>query len=124
MKNRAVSFIKNRSLSFAYAHRVAMSVVLGSAVFCLSAVAMAAITYQSSQTASSTQVTYTSVAVNKPASVASGDLMIASVAVHGGDMAQVTSIPSGWTLISSTTNDGSLLLLSYWKIAGGSEPSS
>ena len=98
--------------------------MLGGVVLCLTAVATAAITYQSSQTAASTQVTYTTVDVSKPTSVASGDLMIASVAVHGGDMAVVSSVPTGWTLIGSTTNDGSLLLLSYWKIAGGSEPSS
>ena len=36
----------------------------------------------------------------------------------------MSGVPSGWTLIGSTTNDASLLLLSYWKIAGGSEPSS
>jgi hypothetical protein len=89
-----------------------------------SALAFASITYQSSQTAASSQVTTTSLTVSKPSGVASGDFMLASVAVHGGSSAVVTTVPSGWTLIGSTTNDANLLLLSYWKIAGGSEPGS
>jgi hypothetical protein len=125
MKNRAFSFITSGSLSgFAHRHRIAVSTALGSAVFCLSAIALASITYQSSETAASTQVTTTNVTVNKPASLTTGDLMLASVAVHGGISAVVSSVPSGWTLIGSTTNDASVTLLSYWKIAGGSEPGS
>jgi hypothetical protein len=86
------------------------------------AVAIAAITSGTPQTASSTQVTTTNVTVNKPSS-STGDLLLATIAIHGGSSAVVSSVPSGWHLIASTTNDASLSLISYWKVDSGSEPS-
>ncbi len=82
---------------------------------------MAAPVWQSTTTNGSTGSTVTG---NKPASVASGDLLIAVVHAKGDNVLSVSAVPSGWTLIhSGTITGGQVLTLSYWKIAGGSEPS-
>jgi hypothetical protein len=110
-----------RVSSFAKSHRRPISLIIGIVTLSISAAAFAAITSGTRTAAASTQVTYTEVAVSKP-SVSSGDLMLALVAVNGGSSAVLNSAPSGWTLIASTTNDTNVTLLSYWKVAGGSEP--
>lgn len=61
--------------------------------------------------------------VNRPTGTVSGDLLIA---IHGSDRdgtAAAMTAPAGWTLAgqSSQTNAGFLKI--WWKIAGGSEPS-
>jgi hypothetical protein len=60
--------------------------------------------------------------INKPTGTASGDVMIASIAVRPSS---ATITASGWTLIrrinNSNSNDNSLAV--YYKVAGGSEPS-
>lgn len=61
--------------------------------------------------------------VNRPTGTVSGDLLIA---IHGSDRdgtAAAMTAPAGWTLAgqSSQTNAGFVKV--WWKIAGGSEPS-
>jgi len=108
--------------SFPKSHRRLVSLIIGMATLCIGAAAFAAIASGTPTTAASMQATSTTLTVNKP-TVATGDLMIASIAVHGGTEAAVISAPSGWTLIASTTNDTNIALLSYYKYAGASEPS-
>lgn len=58
----------------------------------------------------------------KPTGVASGDFLVASV--NFVDVWTLTP-PTGWTLATSVlTQSGSLRNNLYWKVAGGSEPSS
>jgi hypothetical protein len=94
---------------------VVMILGVGAGVF-------ASIASGTATTASSTQVTITQVALAKPASVASGDVMIASIAINGVN--EVTTVPPGWIQIPGTENNVSVRLISYWKIAGSSEPGS
>lgn len=61
----------------------------------------------------------TSLTINKPTGVVSGDIMIVNIANDNNNGAASLS---GWTLIDSKNPDGSVSLL--YKIAGGSEPSS
>jgi hypothetical protein len=72
-------------------------------------------------TNSSTHATYTLVTVDSPASVTVGDLLLANIAINGGSPANVTA-PSGWTQIFRTDNDTDVSLISYYKVAGASEP--
>jgi hypothetical protein len=76
----------------------------------------------SSTTAASSKSTLTQLSINKPP-VQTGDVMIASIAVNGGTAATVTA-PTGWTQIARTDNDINVALISYWKVAGASEPPS
>lgn len=69
----------------------------------------------------SNNVTITNLAIDKPADVAIGDVMIASIAIHDGTAVSVTP-PAGWTLIQRTDNDTNIGIASYWKAAGASEP--
>ncbi len=70
----------------------------------------------------STDVTVTQLTITKP-SASVGDIMVATIAINGGTSAVVTA-PSGWTQILKTDNDTNISLISYWKVVGGSEPSS
>lgn len=78
------------------------------------------VTYVSEQT---TTGTGTSAVVSKPASTASGDLLIAAVNTGSGATGWVA--PSGWTAVAgapwSDSNDTSGGV--WYKVAGGSEPS-
>src|SRR6266404_3872132 len=123
MKNRAVSFIKNSIISNLRFRRITLSVAAACATLCVSAVAFAAISSGAFTTASSVQVTTTTLTINKP-TVSTGDLMLATIAIHGGSAANINTVPTGWTQIARTDNDASITLVSYWKVAGGSEPSS
>jgi hypothetical protein len=109
MKNRAVSFFTSGSL------------VIGSAVLFLGAVAFAAIVSGTSTTNISAHVTYTQLTINKP-TVSVGDVMVASMAVLDGSIVNLTA-PTGWTQIARTDNDVNVTLISYWKVASASEPS-
>jgi RHS repeat-associated protein len=64
-----------------------------------------------------------SVTVNKPTGVASGDVVIAGIAARGGSDV-VINPPTGWTLMRTDNNSNSLQLSSYWHLAGSSEPAS
>lgn len=71
--------------------------------------------------------TYT---INRPSNVVSGDLMIAHVASSGNNAVYAT--PSGWTLVRRTTkstgdgtdHSGSIVMTTFQRTAGSSEPSS
>jgi hypothetical protein len=82
--------------------------------------AYATIISGTSTTNSSSQVTFTQLALTKPI-VSVGDLMIASIAVNGGNSAVITP-PFGWQQIVRTDNDVNLSLVSYYKLVGSSEP--
>lgn len=73
--------------------------------------------YRSHATASSTTGTLT---CNKPAGVVSGDVLVAIIG-YWNSAAPITP-PSGWTLGDSGANGGNAGAW-YWKVAGGSEPS-
>jgi hypothetical protein len=73
--------------------------------------------YRSHATASSTTTTLT---CNKPAGVVSGDVLVAIIGYYN-PTAPITP-PSGWTLGDSGSN-GANAGAWYWKVAGGSEPS-
>jgi len=110
-------------MSSVRSHRRLVSLVIGVSTLCVSAVAFAAISSGAFTTASSVQVTTTTLTINKP-TVSTDDLMLATIAIHGGSSANISTVPTGWTQIARTDNDASLTLVSYWKIVGGSEPSS
>src|SRR4051794_8549092 len=76
---------------------------LAASALLTASVTLADIVYQSSVTAHSNDVTITQLTVNKPSSVAQGDLMLANIAVRGGTSGVVTP-PSGWTEILRTDN--------------------
>ena len=88
MKNRTVSFFSNGSVG------VFIAAAIGAAILMwVSGVAVASISSGNLATASSTQVTTTNVTINKP-STATGDVMLATIAVHGGSSVVVSSVPS------------------------------
>ena len=79
----------------------------------------AAITYVASNSASSTTATLT---ITKPSGTTTNDVLIATVSGAG---TTAISAPAGWTQIASTTSPASTMLtLTYFKVAGASEPSS
>jgi hypothetical protein len=109
--------------SFARSHRRLVSLIIGVGTLSVAAVALAAISSGAFTTASSVQVTTITLTINKP-TVSTGDLMLATIAIHGGSAANISTVPTGWTQIARTDNDASLALVTYWKIDSGSEPSS
>jgi hypothetical protein len=90
--------------------------------FLFASVALADIVSGTPTTNHSTDVTITQLTLSKP-TVATGDLMLANVSVNGGSAA-IIAAPTGWTQILRTDNDTNVSLVSYWRIAGASEPSS
>lgn len=87
-------------------------------------VAPAIITYRAAATANSDTVT--SFAINKPTGTLQDDLMLAGIAIRNtGAVSEVTvTPPSGWTLILRTQQAFDYALLSFYKVAGSSEPAS
>lgn len=63
-----------------------------------------------------------SIAINTPAGVVDGDVMLAFLAIGGND-ATITP-PAGWTLITRVDNSNIVSLVTYWISAGASPPSS
>jgi hypothetical protein len=117
MKNLAVFLLRNRPIG------VLIAAACGATIFLwLSTISFASIVSGNFSYASSTQPTATTLTINKPTS-STDDVLLATIAIHGGSEAPVSGVPSGWTLIASTTNGANLTLLSYWKKDTGSEPS-
>ncbi|MBI4093524.1 hypothetical protein HY417_01040 [Candidatus Kaiserbacteria bacterium] len=85
-------------------------------------IAIAAIVSGDSSTAASEQLTITRLVLDKPASVAEGDFLLANVTLKRG-AGIVVDAPTGWTEILGTDNDDRVSVISYWKVAGGDEPS-
>jgi hypothetical protein len=92
------------------------------AVLTIASVTLADIISGSFSTHSSADITVTQVTIDKPSSVVQGDLLLANIAINGGSPATVTGVPSGWTQILRTDNDTNISIVSYYKIAGASEP--
>ena len=61
-------------------------------------------------------------AVPKPTGTASGDVLIAIVGAIGSSVT-FSDTTGGWTLIGSETTNSNINLSAYWRVAGGSEPS-
>src|ERR1700674_3791476 len=93
--------------SFARSHRRLVSLIIGVGTLSVAAVALAAISSGAFTTASSVQVTTITLTINKP-TVSTGDLMLATIAIHGGSAANISTVPTGWTQIARTDNDASL----------------
>jgi len=109
--------------AFGRSHHFAVSLLAVGALV-VASVTFAAIVVGASATGISDHVTYTNLTLNTPSSVSAGDLMLASIAINGGSAVNVTSVPSGWTQVAQTQNDVNVTLVTYWKIAGASEPGS
>ncbi len=75
------------------------------------------------QTTTGTTGGATSLTISKPTGTNSTNLLVATIAVAGGSAENVTA-PGGWTLIRRTDNSTVLSVLSYYKVAGGSEAGS
>jgi MSHA biogenesis protein MshQ len=73
--------------------------------------------WQSSQTAVGTG----NATVTKPASTASGDLLIVGLMVEKGSGETITA-PAGWNLIRRTNESTNVGMATYYKVAGGAEP--
>jgi hypothetical protein len=101
--------------------RMGVSLMIGGTVF-IGSVAVANIISGNVSTNYSSHATYTLLTINEPASVTQGDLLLANIEVNGGTPANITA-PAGWTQILRTDNDTDISIISYWKIAGASEPS-
>ena len=102
---------------------LALALVLGTAI----ASSGGALSALPSGSAVTTAATYgSSLALSRPATTASGDVLIASVYARLAGSSTITP-PSGWTLIrrdSSTSGYSSLTQALYYKVAGSSEPTS
>lgn len=80
---------------------------------------MAIPVYQSTQTNGGFAL---SVTVNKPASTAIGDLLLATI--HMGDATKSLTAPAGWTSIRNDFGGTSTNDFSYYRVADGSEGAS
>ena len=61
----------------------------------------------------------TTLVVPRPATYATGDLLLASVAIRGSSAG---TPPAGWTLIRDDANGANLRHVTWWKIATAAEP--
>ncbi|MBT9488700.1 MAG: hypothetical protein IV093_14415 [Rubrivivax sp.] len=65
--------------------------------------------------------------INKPASVAAGDVMLAWISQRTDDLPlsqQMAAVPSGWTVVLTRDNGNNFGTTLYRKVAGSSEPGS
>jgi hypothetical protein len=83
-----------------------------------------AITRESVSTVQTTTAA-ASVTIPKPAGTASGDVLVACLALNGGQVA-AGGVPSGWSPIASNTSVANPVanphVFGYFKVAGGAEP--
>ncbi len=61
----------------------------------------------------------TTLVVPRPATFATGDLLLASIAIRGSS---TISPPAGWTVIRNDLNGTNLRQVTWWKVATASEP--
>ncbi len=87
--------------------------------------AHAAIAYRSSSTLANS-ANGTTATITKPASVASGDVLIVTIASYGGPNNYCDGTLTGWTTINyvSQIGGGAMCSKTMWRAAGGSEPAS
>jgi len=76
------------------------------------------ISFRAAATAKTTNKKLT---ISKPAGLANGDVMLASITV--ASTASATA-PTGWTLIGTSLTSGSMRQTIYWRVAAASEPAS
>lgn len=72
-----------------------------------------AVTYRTTTNTGAAYITTAGITLNKPASTADGDLLLVSIHMIADD---ITVVPSGWTLIRSTSGDAGIVK-TYYKIA-------
>ena len=75
------------------------------------------------ESAYETAATGSSFTIDKPTGTSEGDLLICHAALYRGFLPTIT-VPSGWSVGDETYWGFSMVSLWYYKIAGGSEPSS
>jgi hypothetical protein len=63
----------------------------------------------------------TSLSIPRPTGTQPGDLMLATLAIRGNPM---VTAPTGWTVVRSDVNGSSLRQVTYFRVAGNSEPAS
>ena len=63
--------------------------------------------------------TTTTLAVTRPATVVTGDLLLASIAIRG---TSTITAPAGWTLIRNDVNANNLRHATWWRFATASDP--
>jgi len=97
-----------------------ITIIAVAVVFLTITIAIADATFATYSSAHSNDVTYTEVNLSTPSSTASGDLLLANIAVRGGSEAVITEIPYGWTQIRRTDNDVHISVISYYKLATSS----
>lgn len=73
-------------------------------------------------TGSSARITLTRLILNRP-TASQNDLLLASIAVNGGDQVLITP-PTGWKQITRTDNEDDIALITYTKIVTSDEPDS
>ena len=112
--------MKDLSVGFVRSHYLALVIVSVSALL-VASIALAEIVSGSFTTNTSTNISITNLALSKPVSVVAGDFRLANVTPRGGAAEGVTA-PAGWTEIRRTDNATNVSIVSYWKIAGDSEP--
>jgi peptidoglycan/xylan/chitin deacetylase (PgdA/CDA1 family) len=105
-----VRTLVRRSLVVTIAALALMLVFAGSA--------LAAITYQSSNTYTNTSG---SVTVTKPTGTAQNDLLIVQLTVHGGTGATINT-PADWTLLNRANNGTGAAQAIFYKVATATEP--
>lgn len=67
----------------------------------------------------------TSITITAPTSIVSGNLLVAFICHKDTETSQkFTSIPSGWTAISTASPANTASIMAYYKTATGSEPAS
>jgi hypothetical protein len=117
-----VVFAASGALSVGLERRVSgtlLTLVADQAVSTIAGLGTSGITFRAQTSAIST--TTGQLILTKPSGVVSGDLMIAQVARRS---TATLTVPSGWTLIRSDSDtDVTQNLSTYYKVAGGSEPS-
>ena len=86
--------------------------------------AWAQISHVSSSVGTLASSPVSSVQITKPASLATGDVMVAMVAQRGSSFPIVSSAPSGWTLLLTRDNGSSIGIAIYYRLATSSEPGS
>ena len=82
--------------------------------------AWSAVAFVNAQSASPGVTNSLSIGTTNPAA---GQIMLAQVSVRGGSAIAITA-PAGWTLINRTNNSTTLAQALYYRLSGGSEPSS
>jgi len=60
--------------------------------------------------------------INRPTNTASGDLLIAAITLNGNVTIPSANVPAGWTRIRVVPSATAMALVTYYKIATGSEP--